>query len=39
MSEQFDSVTGYMRGARDLGWSYAAFLRAARARRRLIEGR
>jgi glucoamylase len=38
MSEQFDSVTGYMRGARDLGWSYAAFLRAARARRRLLEG-
>ena len=37
MSEQFDSVTGYMRGARDLGWSYAAFLRAARARRRLVD--
>jgi glucoamylase len=32
MSEQFDRVTGYMRGARDLTWSYGAFLGAVRAR-------
>jgi glucoamylase len=36
MSEQFDRVTGFMRGARDLTWSYGAFLGAARARK---EGR
>lgn len=35
MSEQFDRVTGYMRGAADLTWSYGAFLAAARARRTL----
>jgi glucoamylase len=33
MSEQFDRVNGYMRGARDLTWSYGAFLGAARARK------
>ncbi|PSN61964.1 hypothetical protein BS50DRAFT_134287 [Corynespora cassiicola Philippines] len=32
MSEQFDGVTGYMRGARDLTWSYGAFLKAVWAR-------
>lgn len=35
MSEQFDRVTGYMRGARDLTWSYGAFLQAIRARKDL----
>jgi glucoamylase len=33
MSEQFDRKTGFMRGARDLTWSYGAFLKAVRARR------
>ncbi|KAF5845237.1 hypothetical protein GGP41_001318 [Bipolaris sorokiniana] len=33
MSEQFDRVTGYMRGAQHLTWSYGAFLQAARARK------
>jgi glucoamylase len=33
MSEQFDRVTGYMRGAKDLTWSYGAFLGAVRARK------
>jgi glucoamylase len=33
MSEQFDRVTGYMRGAEDLTWSYGAFLQAVRARK------
>lgn len=37
MSEQFDRVTGYMRGARDLTWSYGAFLQAVRARKALAE--
>jgi glucoamylase len=32
MSEQFDRTTGFMRGARDLTWSYGAFIQAARAR-------
>jgi glucoamylase len=36
MSEQFDRVTGYMRGAEDLTWSYGAFLQAVRARRVLM---
>lgn len=35
LSEQFDRVTGYMRGARDLTWSYGAFLQAHRTRQRL----
>ncbi|PVI03204.1 glycoside hydrolase family 15 protein [Periconia macrospinosa] len=33
MSEQFDRVTGVEVGARDLSWSYASFLGAARVRR------
>ncbi|WVR08136.1 hypothetical protein IAU60_005182 [Kwoniella sp. DSM 27419] len=33
MSEQIDRVTGHQRGARDLTWSYASFLTAAKARR------
>lgn len=33
MSEQFDRVTGFQRGARDLTWSYGAFLEAMRARK------
>ena len=33
MSEQFDRVSGYMRGANDLTWSYGAFLQAVRARK------
>lgn len=36
LSEQFDRLTGYERGARDLTWSYAAFLQAVRARDALI---
>ncbi|KAF1950173.1 glucan-alpha-1,4-glucosidase-like protein [Byssothecium circinans] len=35
MSEQFDGVTGFMRGAGDLSWSYGAFLSAAGARKAL----
>ncbi|KAF2682059.1 glycoside hydrolase family 15 protein [Lentithecium fluviatile CBS 122367] len=37
MSEQFDQVTGYMRGATDLTWSYGAFLQAVGARKYLDE--
>lgn len=33
MSEQFDQNTGFMTGARDLTWSYGAFLQAVRARK------
>ena len=33
MSEQFDRETGFMTGARDLTWSYGAFLQAMRARK------
>ncbi|KAH6614175.1 Six-hairpin glycosidase-like protein [Boeremia exigua] len=33
MSEQFDKETGFMTGARDLTWSYGAFLQAVRARK------
>jgi glucoamylase len=36
MSEQFDRVTGYMRGAEDLTWSYGAFLQAVRARKMFL---
>lgn len=32
MSEQFHRVSGFMEGARDLTWSYGAFLQAVRAR-------
>jgi glucoamylase len=35
LSEQFDRVTGFERGARDLTWSYGAFIQAVRARKRL----
>lgn len=37
LSEQFDRVTGYERGAFDLTWSYGAFLQAFWARQRLLE--
>jgi glucoamylase len=37
MSEQFDRVTGYMRGANDLTWSYGAFLQAVRARKMFMD--
>jgi glucoamylase len=37
MSEQFDRVTGFMTGARDLTWSYGAFLQAVRARKQVGE--
>ena len=30
--EQFDGITGYEKGAKNLTWSYAAFLSAVRAR-------
>ncbi|KZM24008.1 Glucan 1,4-alpha-glucosidase [Ascochyta rabiei] len=36
MSEQFDQNTGFMTGARDLTWSYGAFLQAVRARKRAM---
>ncbi|KAF2473827.1 uncharacterized protein BDR25DRAFT_256741 [Lindgomyces ingoldianus] len=36
LSEQFDRVTGYERGAKDLTWSYGAFLQAVRARKRIL---
>ena len=32
LSEQFDGTTGYEKSVRDLTWSYAAFLAAARAK-------
>lgn len=32
MSEQFDRYIGYMAGARDLTWSHAAFISAAKAK-------
>jgi glucoamylase len=36
LSEQFDRHTGYERGARDLTWSYGAFLQAIAARKRVL---
>ena len=33
MSEQFDRLDGFMRGATDLTWSYGAFLQAVRVRK------
>ncbi|KAF3003613.1 Glucoamylase, intracellular sporulation-specific [Curvularia kusanoi] len=36
MSEQFDKETGFMTGARDLTWSYGAFLQAVRARKEMM---
>ncbi|KAI9880629.1 MAG: Glucoamylase, intracellular sporulation-specific [Pleopsidium flavum] len=35
LSEQFDGVTGFERGAANLTWSYGAFIEAVRWRRRL----
>ena len=35
LAEQFDSRTGAMLSARDLSWSYAAFMRAVQARAQL----
>jgi glucoamylase len=37
LSEQFDRVTGFERGANDLTWSYGAFLQAVWARQRVTE--
>lgn len=37
MSEQFDRETGHLRGARDLTWSYGAFLQAVRARKEAMK--
>ena len=37
LAEQFDSKSGAMMSARDLSWSYAAFLRAANARAGLVK--
>ena len=37
LSEQFDRVSGFERGARDLTWSYGAFLQAAWARKSVAE--
>lgn len=36
MSEQFDRYTGFERGARDLTWSYGAFLAAIAARKETL---
>lgn len=36
-SEQFDRNNGYMKSARDLTWSYAAFITATIARQNLIQ--
>ncbi|MBX6321587.1 MAG: glycoside hydrolase family 15 protein [Rhodospirillaceae bacterium] len=38
LSEQFDPDTGAQTSARDLSWSYAAFLTARDARRRALRG-
>jgi glucoamylase len=39
LSEQFDGTSGYEKSVRDLTWSYAAFLSAARAKtNRNVEG-
>ena len=35
LSEMFDDRTGFLRGAKDLSWSFAAFLSAMRARARI----
>ncbi|KAI9821725.1 MAG: Glucoamylase, intracellular sporulation-specific [Pycnora praestabilis] len=37
LSEQFDGVTGFERGARDLTWSYGALLEAIKWRRRAMD--
>jgi glucoamylase len=36
LSEQFDGTTGYERSVRNLTWSYAAYLSAARARAQAV---
>jgi glucoamylase len=36
LSEQMNRYTGFMQGARDLGWSYASFLTALWERQKLI---
>jgi glucoamylase len=36
LSEQFDGVTGYEKSVRNLTWSYAAYLSAARSRARVL---
>ncbi len=36
LAEQFNRVSGYMQGARDLAWSYASFLTALAERNRLL---
>lgn len=36
LSEQYDRYIGFQTGARDLTWSYAAFITAANARRQLL---
>jgi glucoamylase len=38
MSEQFDHATGAQTSAKDLGWSYAAFLSCVHARERCMAG-
>jgi glucoamylase len=37
LSEQFDRVTGYERGALDLTWSYGAFLHVVMARKEVMK--
>ncbi|KAK9476713.1 Six-hairpin glycosidase-like protein [Lipomyces japonicus] len=37
MSEQFDAKTGFMRGARDLTWSYESMLGAVKMRKRAYD--
>jgi glucoamylase len=36
LSEQFSQVSGFMQGARDLGWSYVSFLTAVTERTHLL---
>jgi glucoamylase len=38
LAEQFDRATGVPVSARDLTWSYAAFVSAARTRRGCLQG-
>jgi len=39
LDEQFDKYTGFMKGARDLTWSYAAFLTSVNAKRNGIDAK